>query len=159
MGINAEYMGGIIIKKRTHLSMYRSLAAALLVAATQASSEYNVATGMASATASPKISASTCKITVTVATAVVTVVVAQTGTAAAAMTSGDKAELACSWQQAAAIWWVHVGEIEAASATNYKGKATVFKFVTAPAAANLTANSLFTGSATFTALTASFSTA
>jgi len=140
--------------------MYRSLAAALLVAATQAAGgTYNVATGMASATATPKISASTCKLTVTVASMAVTVVVAQTGTAAAAMATGDKAELACSWQQAAAIWWVHVGEIEAASATNYKGKATVFKFVTAPAAANLTAASLFTGSATFTALTASFSTA
>merc|ERR1711884_143804 len=151
-------MGGIIIKKRTHLSMYRSLAAALLVAATQAAGgTYNVATGMASATATPKISASTCKITVTVATAVVTVVVAQTGTAAAAMTSGDKAELACSWQQAAAIWWVHVGEIEASGTTQYKGKAQVYKLTTAPAVANLTSASTFTGSATFS--TASFSTA
>merc|ERR1711884_344098 len=150
-------MGRNHYKKRTHLSMYRSLAAALLVAATQASSEYNVATGMASAAATPKISASTCKITVTVATAVVTVVVAQTGTAAAAMTSGDKAELACSWQQAAAIWWVHVGEIEASGTTQYKGKAQVYKLTTAPAVANLTAASTFTGSATFS--TASFSTA
>merc|ERR1711941_54668 len=143
-------MGRNHYKKRTHLTMYRSLASALLVAATQAAGgTYTVATGQTSAAASPKISASSCTITVTVATATVTVVVAQTATGAAAIAAAEIAEAACSWSQTAAIWWVHVGSIEGSStASEYLATAQVYKFTAAPVATDLTANSLFTGSTT-----------
>merc|ERR1712117_286314 len=123
-------MGRNHYKKRTHLTMYRSLASALLVAATQAAGgTYTVATGQTSAAASPKISASSCTITVTVATATVTVVMAQTATSGTAIAATEIAEAACSWSQTAAIWWVHVGAIEGSStASEYKATAQVYKF-------------------------------
>jgi len=99
--------------KKIHLVMYKSLTAALLVAASEAFI-YQTDTTVLGAVVASKITSSTCKLTITNTTSAKTtsVVVAQSAVRAAEMvTANDTTSMVCSWQEAAAIWWAHVGKI------------------------------------------------